>query len=99
MNYVKRIRGKLLWIGTSGLREACGLGLDNKHGQKLLAEPGHNVETICKRRSVDVENWVGVRAWDLRGKRAKVKVGAVTRTGLSDSHLPITSTLVCTALS
>ena len=35
-----------------------------------------------------------VRAWDLRGKRAKVKVGAVTRTGLSDSHLPITSTLV-----
>ena len=92
MNYVKRIRGKLLWIGSSGLREACGLGLDSKHGQKLLAEPGHNLEIVGTRRSVDVENWMGVRAWDLRGKRAKVKVGAVTRTGLSDSHLPITST-------
>ena len=54
MNYGKRIRGKLLWIGSSGRREACELGLDNKHGQQLL-EPGHNVEIIGRRRSVDID--------------------------------------------
>ena len=66
MTSAKRIRGNLLGIGSSGLREACGPGLDSKHCQQLL-EPGHNVEIIGRRRSVDIDGCE-------RAKRDKVKV-------------------------